>query len=500
MTEFAYIEHLDIPEKRRGSILHAEEYNATVGKINEIVDSLQASYNYNNSLPNFDEISDISQINTENGTPVIIHNIGEKYYPVTSSAYVTVGDNKYLDTELTYIKSELDNVKNDVESIEIPSYYGTDTINIENSYVSVNVDNIVDGSYLTVEDNKIKLDSESLLSDVNSKINTNASNIAALDTKIDTEIDNVQQDVLALSNIVNDFNVPSYYGTDTIDINDNQISVNTSYLISYIIDNDTIIAYNDKIKVNAEEVISELSEDIENKINHVNDLIEDVSNVVKQLESSVSYFPGDGINIDENNVVSVDLSYIADNIIDTAYLSVIDGKIGVDADTLLQDVKDDISYNTTFIGDVNSKIDTEIANINNTLDELSYSIISEIPSYIAGDGINIDENNVISLDTSYLIEDVEKPSIYLNEDGKLVVNNEVVLANAESQFKFIDENGNWVGDMANVKNYIDEHDTALDNKMDNIKNEIYTYVSKFTEYDTLGKDYAPSVEFINRNK
>ena len=51
MTEFTYIEHLDIQQKRKGSILHAEEYNATVDKINEIVDNLYASYEYHKQLP-----------------------------------------------------------------------------------------------------------------------------------------------------------------------------------------------------------------------------------------------------------------------------------------------------------------------------------------------------------------------------------------------------------------------------------------------------------------
>lgn len=239
MTEFTYIEHLDIPQKRKGSILHAEEYNATVDKINEIVDNLYASYEYNKHLPKYDRKPNTSALPASPGTGVIINADGEKLYPYTDASYVISG-NKYLNDELTGIHQDIENIN---------------------------------------------------------------------------------------------------------------------------------------------------------------------------------------------------------------------------------------------------------ANINNI----------DIPSYISGNGINI-ENNVVSLDASYLIENVEKPSIYLNEEGKLVVNNEVVLANAESQFKFIDENGNWVGDMANVKNYIDEHDTALDNKMDNIKNDIYTYVSKFTEYDTLGKDYAPSVEFINRNK
>lgn len=240
MTEFTYIEHLDIPQKRKGSILHAEEYNATVDKINEIVDNLYASYEYNKQLPKYDRTPNTSEVPASPGTGVIINADGEKLYPYTDTSYVISG-NKYLNDELTGIHQDIENIN---------------------------------------------------------------------------------------------------------------------------------------------------------------------------------------------------------------------------------------------------------ANINNI----------EIPSYIGGNGINIDENNVVSLDASYLIENVEKPSIYLNEQGKLVVNNEVVLANAESQFKFIDEHGNWVGDMANVKNYIDEQDNVLNNKIDTNINEMYTYVSKFTEYDTFGKTYSPTDEFINKNK
>ena len=47
---------------------------------------------------------------------------------------------------------------------------------------------------------------------------------------------------------------------------------------------------------------------------------------------------------------------------------------------------------------------------------------------------------------------------------------------------------------------IDTQDSYLDNKIDESISEIYTYMNKFTEYDTFGKDYAPSDEFINRNR
>ena len=139
------------------------------------------------------------------------------------------------------------------------------------------------------------------------------------------------------------------------------------------------------------------------------------------------------------------------------------------------------------------------------------NILSYIPSYVAGFGINISNENEVSVNTSAI---VDNNSIYVNELGQLVVNNEVVLANAESKFKFIDENGNWVGDMTNVKNYIDNSvnnvrgdlTTLIENNASDIAElrgdmntevtNLYTYVNKFTEYDSYGKNYQLSEEFI----
>ena len=91
------------------------------------------------------------------------------------------------------------------------------------------------------------------------------------------------------------------------------------------------------------------------------------------------------------------------------------------------------------------------------------------------------------------------------------MNNDVVLAGAENKFKFIDENGNWVGDMANVKNYIDNSVTGLRGDLttditelrsyvDTEVQKIYTYVNKFTEYDLYGKTYQLSYEFMETQK
>ena len=128
-------------------------------------------------------------------------------------------------------------------------------------------------------------------------------------------------------------------------------------------------------------------------------------------------------------------------------------------------------------------------------------------------GISINDENKVSVNTT---EIVDGKSIYVNSYGQLVVNNEVILAYVESNFTFIDENGNWVGDMANVKNYIDnsvndvrdELTTYIENNTTNITElrsyvdaevqKIYTYVNKFTEYESLNKTYQLSYEFIEK--
>ena len=123
--------------------------------------------------------------------------------------------------------------------------------------------------------------------------------------------------------------------------------------------------------------------------------------------------------------------------------------------------------------------------------------MSYIPSYVAGFGITINDENKVSVNTS---EIVDGKSIYVNSYGQLVVNNDVVLAGAENKFKFIDENGNWVGDMANVKNYIDNSVNDVRNDMNTAVNNLYTYVNKFTEYDSYGKNYQLSEDFMETQK
>ena len=314
MAELTYIDHLNIEIKHRGQILHAYEYNATVAKINEIVDNLHTSYELSKDFPRFDKIDNIFPT-TGKGTPVVINDKNGKLYPITSSTYVLIDDEKNLDDELTYLNSQIN----------------------------------------------------SGLTDVLNKI----------------------------------------------DLTNELINTNLAYSYSY--------AY-----TSAEALVGDLR-------THVNDLNAYLTDIIKELE--------------EQHTIDVS------------------------------------------------------------------NILSYIPSYVAGFGITINDENKVSVNTT---EIVDGKSIYVNELGQLVVNNDVVLAGAENKFKFIDENGNWVGDMANVKNYIDnsvngvrdELTTYIENNTTNITElrsyvdtevqNLYTYVNKFTEYESLNMTYQLSYEFIQK--
>ena len=115
MAELTYIEHLNIPKKERGHILHAYEYNATVNKINEIVDNLHTSYELSKDFPRFDKIDNIFPT-TGKGTPVVMNDKNGKLYPITSSTYVLIDDEKNLDDELTYLNSQINSGLTDVLS------------------------------------------------------------------------------------------------------------------------------------------------------------------------------------------------------------------------------------------------------------------------------------------------------------------------------------------------------------------------------------------------
>ena len=315
MAELTYIvEHLNIPKKERGHILHAYEYNDTVAKINEIVDNLHTSYELSKDFPRFDKIDNIFPT-TGKGTPVVINDKNGKLYPITSSTYVLIDDEKNLDDELTYLNSQINSGLTDVL-------------------------------------NKIELTNE-------------------------------------------------------------LINTNLAYSYSY--------AY-----TSAEALVCDLR-------TYVNDLNAYLTDIIKELE--------------EQHTIDVS------------------------------------------------------------------NILSYIPSYVAGFGITINDENKVSVNTT---EIVDGKSIYVNSYGQLVVNNEVILAYVESNFTFIDENGNWVGNMANVKNYIDNSvndvrddlTTYIENNTTNITElrsyvdaevkNLYTYVNKFTEYESLNKTYQLSYEFIEK--
>ncbi len=309
MAELTYIEHLNIPKKERGHILHAYEYNETVAKINEIVDNLHTSYELSKDFPRFDKIDNIFQT-AGKGTPVVINDKNGKLYPITSSTYVLIDDEKNLDDELTYLNSQINSGLTDVLS-------------------------------------KIELTNE-------------------------------------------------------------LINTNLAYSYSY--------AY-----TSAETLVGDLR-------TYVDDLNTYLTDIIKELE--------------EQHTIDVS------------------------------------------------------------------NILSYIPSYVAGFGITINDENKVSVNTT---EIVDGKSIYVNSYGQLVVNNDVVLADAESKFKFIDENGNWIGDMANVKNYIDNSVncvrgdlttdiTELRSYVDTEVQKLYTYVNKFTEYDLYGKTYQLSYEFMETQK
>ena len=309
MAELTYIEHLNIPKKERGHILHAYEYNETVAKINEIVDNLHTSYELSKDFPRFDKIDNIFPT-AGKCTPVLINDKNGKLYPITSSSYVLIDDEKNLDEELTYLNSQIN-------------------------------------SGLT--------------------------------------------DVLGKIELTNEL-----------------INTNLAYSYSY--------AY-----TSAEALVGDLR-------TYVDDLNTYLTDIIKELE--------------EQHTIDVS------------------------------------------------------------------NILSYIPSYVAGFGITINDENEVSVNTTQIVDD---KSIYVNSYGQLVVNNDVVLAGAENKFKFIDENGNWVGDMANVKNYIDNHDNAIREELttditelrsyvDTEVQKIYTYVNKFTEYDLYGKTYQLSYEFMETQK
>lgn len=389
MADLTYIEHLNIPIKYRGNILHAYEYNATVGKINEIIDNLQVSYEFTKNFPRFDKIDDIFA-STGAGTPIMINNNEDgKLYPITSSAYVLIDNTKNLDDELAILNSQITSGLSDAFN----------KINQANELIERNLEY----SYLRAQSLVSELDERS----------------AQKHYELSCDINNAQD---------------------------------LSYEYAYSLFSET------------------------------SDKLIEIDNKVTQLQNIIS----------GNN----DLAY--------AYTSSNIEKLSNETDDKLTQLREYIiQLNSELSGVVEELAAQHAIDVSN--------ILSYMPSYVAGFGINISDENEVSVNTS---EIVDNRSIYVNELGQLVVNNEVVLANAESKFKFIDENGNWVGDMENVKNYIDNSvndvrgdlTTLIENNASdiaelrgNINTEVtnlYTYVNKFTEYDSYGKNYQLSEEFM----
>ena len=443
MAELTYIEHLNIPVKYRGNILHAYEYNATVGKINEIIDSLQVSYEFTKNFPRFDKIDDIFA-STGAGTPVMINNEYGKLYPITSSAYVLIDNTKNLDDELALLNSQITSGLTDV----------LNKIAQTNELINTNLEY----SYRRAQ----SLVSE-LRENVNSKINDVKTNVSNIHTELTDSINDTKELSYAYSY--------SLYSELLSDTSDKLSTINNEInQLQSVVDGNNELSY-----AYSYSLYSELLSDTSDKLSNIH-------NEIGQLQDTVS----------DNHV----LSY--------AYTDTRVNELSNDTTNKLEQLREHVNQlNTEFTSIVQELAAQHTIDVSN--------ILSYIPSYVAGFGINISDENEVSVNTSAI---VDNNSIYVNELGQLVVNNEVVLANAESKFKFIDENGNWVGDMANVKNYIDNSvndvrgdlTTLIENNASDIAElrgdmntevtNLYTYVNKFTEYDSYGKNYKLSEEFI----
>lgn len=211
MAEFSYIEHLNIEAKRKGSILHSYEYNATVNKINEIVDNMRISYEIHQTLPDF-TLTDDPITSTSYGTGVIINNQTDgKLYPVTGSSYVVTGPGKTLDTTLDELSSAISNID--------LNYKAGDAISIsDDRKISVRFD----GRTLRInEEGKLEVNGEEILSGVESKlkfIGENGEWLGGLDIKnyIDENDDILHNEITTAYNTLNErMNDMETYVNDT---------------------------------------------------------------------------------------------------------------------------------------------------------------------------------------------------------------------------------------------------------------------------------------------
>ena len=206
MAELSYVEHLNIPIKYRGSILHSYEYNATVNKINEIIDNLAISYEFNKKFPYFDTVDDIFA-STGAGHPVIIHNEEEgKLYPITSSAYVLVDTNKNIDDELQRLNSQITSGINNVYDRI------TQTENLIGDYKSLSY--AYTGSVV-----------DSLRNDITTELENLRSYVDSLNSYLTGIVDELAaQHTIDIENIIS--HMPSYVAGHGINIDENKPAVN----------------------------------------------------------------------------------------------------------------------------------------------------------------------------------------------------------------------------------------------------------------------------------
>lgn len=419
MAEISYISPLNIPVKSKGSILHSYEYNATVDKINEIVESLHVSYEYHNAVPGFLQ-TNTPIVGELSGTGYIMHNASGKMYPVTESSYVIVGGATLTD-KLTALNSK---INTNLESVTTVINNLRDSNNERFNELSEAIDDAKTALEYNINTSYFKLDDR--INEIDSKIGDSYSYISS---KYD--------DLKA-------------YVVSTVNVAYNELNSNISLSYNAL---DSAISY---ISDELYRITTELDEKYDTAYSYLNSLIND-------------------INTELNNKIE-DARAELHNRITLSYNKLDNKFVAVNAQ---------ISY----LSDQYDELSTGYASLSERIENI------EMPTY--GFGISI-EDNKISVNTN---EIVDNRTIYINSYGKLVVNNEEVLIGAESKFKFIDSYGNWVGDMNNVKNYIDDGDNA-------VKSYIYDKITdlsedinmKFTQFELIGDKHGLSYEFIEQAK
>ena len=253
MSKFSYIEHLNIPTKYKGSILHSYEYNATVNKINEIVDSLHISYEYHQSVPDF-TVTDNPLTSTSPGTGVTINNSADgKLYPITSSSYVITDTNKTLKDTIDDITNSFIDVRNRIVETKNSIDTLSDDVNTQmtNLYNRINTE---------------------VLDTIISYRDTINSDVEALRSYTYTKIPELYQ-------LIDNIDVELIEG-DGISINDRTISAN--------VDNDTIFVNSyGQLVVNKEVVLYDAANTIQ-FINEQGEWVGNTSKIKDYIDDSVN--------------------------------------------------------------------------------------------------------------------------------------------------------------------------------------------------------------------